>query len=1037
MRLSDDKLEEVRQAADIVEVVGEHVRLKRQGVRYVGLCPFHKEKSPSFSVDPANRLFYCFGCVAADEPVWTGRGLIPIGHVVPGDTVVGIDGCVETVTAVAAREKSLVGIALDVVARDPLRLSPDHTCLVVRAAEAHRAVPMLMRGGGGVRFYNRRRTAPPQEIAVEALPTVAVHPGDYVLFPVVPDASRAEAPLLAPPVAVLPSRGPAARPVPSLPVTPRTARLLGLWLAEGSTYRGGARWSFGATEGAFADEVIATLADLGLPSTRHDRPDRSLIEVTCSSTALAALLEHHFGTGAADKRIPAQVLRWTVEAQRALLGGYMDGDGHIPAYATPTDRPVGRATSISAALVRGLFAVAVQARCPVSMSRDSRPTRAGNVVWGLSLLARESMRGFFHRGAGGAEREHYWMRVREVAPVAGPSPVVDLFVTGSETFTTRAGAVHNCHKGGDVFTFVREVEGVGFMDAVRSLAEKYHVPLPEDDADDGESERASRQEAVYHALRFAGRWFYHVLTQTDEGAVGLRYLTERGMTPETIRAYGLGYAPDRWDGLVRAADEAGIRIDDLVDAGLVGVREKGGHYDRYRGRIVFPIFAHTGRVVGFGGRILGAKADDPKAPKYINSPQTVVYDKSRVLYGLYQGRQTVRAQEEAILVEGYMDVLAMHQAGFTNAVATCGTSLTADQVALAGRYAKRIVMLYDGDSAGLTAALKGAETAVEHWRHDADEEKQTHGRGVADVLARGLIVYMVALPPGEDPDSYIRTHGREAFERYLTQNRQDFVGFAAGVARRAGRLDTPDGTAEVLEEIVQTIARLPSPLLQQTYVRRAAEVLDIPTAALDERLGQIVRGRRAAPRATPEPDRDRRSFDAYDDTPGPASPPSPPVRTAHPEEELLLRLMLTEGAPMVEFVLGHMALNEFTEGPTRDLAAALVAQYEADDVTPTPFLEGRHGEALQRLAAQVLAEREVISKGWSERRVTIDIDPVASAAGAMKLLKLERVDAALADSTRALTSATDGAALEAAQRHHMALVDLRRRIFDGGFLRSS
>ncbi len=624
-----------------------------------------------------------------------------------------------------------------------------------------------------------------------------------------------------------------------------------------------------------------------------------------------------------------------------------------------------------------------------------------------------------------------------------------------------------CHAGGDVFSFVRQVEGVGFTDAVRTLAERFNVPLPDENASEGDAERASRQEAIYHALRFAGRWFYHVLTQTDEGAAALDYLTTRGMSADTIRTYGLGYAPDRWDGLARAAEDAGLRLDDFVDAGLVGRREGGGRsggvYDRYRGRVVFPIFAHTGRVVGFGGRILAAKADDPKAPKYINSPQTLVYDKSRVLYGLYQGRQEVRKQEEAILVEGYMDVLALHQAGYTNAVATCGTSLTPDQVALAGRYAKRIVMLYDGDGAGVAAALKGAETAVENWRLDPAEEKATWDGGVAGVLARGLIVYMVALPPGDDPDSYVRVHGREGFERYLAQHRQDFVGFAAEIARRNGRLATPDGAAEVLEEIVQTVSRLPSPLLQQTYLRRAAEVLDVPTPALAERLSQIqaaarprTEPRRSAstgrpPAARGDSGRDAGRDGGYSSGPPPYDAPPPgddayhrdvddddvPLPSApslRPEEGLLLSLMLREGAPMVEYVLGRMALTEFTDGPPRDLAALVLAQFESGEVSASPFLSGQHGETLQRLAAHVLAERETLSAGWGERSVIVDIDAFETAASSMTLLKLARIDEAIETSVREQARLVDSTAVEAAQRRHMGLLDLRRRIAAGEFL---
>ena len=582
-----------------------------------------------------------------------------------------------------------------------------------------------------------------------------------------------------------------------------------------------------------------------------------------------------------------------------------------------------------------------------------------------------------------------------------------------------------CAKGGDVFTFVREVEGVGFLDAVRGLAEKYHVPLPEEGAPD--QERASLQESVHGALRFAGRFFYGQLTKTDEGKGALDYLTRRGLTPETIKQYGLGYAPERWDALALAAASEGIPEDVLEAAGLV-IRRKdarpgaSGVYDRYRGRVIFPIFSHTGRVVGFGGRIM---TDAKDQPKYINSPETVVYSKSRVLYGLYAGRQEIRRTEEAVFVEGYTDVLAMHQAGLTNAVATCGTALTPDQVALVGRFAKRIVLLYDGDSAGLTAAVKGAETVVANWTLDPDEEKSTRAAGLGEVLRKGLIVYVVALPPGEDPDSYARQHGAEALREYVQKHRQDFVAFAFEAAARAGRLATPEGKAEVQEEIVGTIARLPSPLLQENYLARAAEVLKVPLPRLHETLERYHRAPRAREDAADARQNER------DDR------PEAPRRVAPvmvPAESVLLRVMLQEGDPMVEHVLGRMGLDEFSDGAVRAVVEALIAQYEAGAVESSAFLGGAFGPDVQHLAALVLSQQSYLSEGWREQNVQMTEDAYGAAESAMMLLKLRRVDDAIAEQRAACRAAEADGTLESAQRRLMQLQDVRKSIERRDFL---
>ena len=256
-------------------------------------------------------------------------------------------------------------------------------------------------------------------------------------------------------------------------------------------------------------------------------------------------------------------------------------------------------------------------------------------------------------------------------------------------------------------------------------------------------------------------FFHDSLGSTDEAEVARSYLKKRGVTPEAVKTFGIGFAPDGWDHLIKAAEAAPINVEILEKAGLVVPRKDGsGHYDRYRYRLIFPIFSHVGKVLGFGGRIL--REDDE--PKYINSPETAVYNKSRVLYGLYHAKNAIRSREEVILVEGYTDVVALYQAGVQHVVASSGTALTDDQVSALSRYARTIVLLYDADKAGLRAALRGIDL----------------------VLKKGLIPYAVRLPDGDDPDSYVRDNGGPAFEAYLRDHRQNFIDFVYENAR-AGR----------------------------------------------------------------------------------------------------------------------------------------------------------------------------------------------------------------------------------------------------------
>ncbi len=572
-----------------------------------------------------------------------------------------------------------------------------------------------------------------------------------------------------------------------------------------------------------------------------------------------------------------------------------------------------------------------------------------------------------------------------------------------------------CQEGGDVFTFVSKVENLGFTETVRMLAERAGIPLP---VEEGPQEDQTEIESIYHALRFAGRFFFEQLTQTDAGKPALAYLEDRGFSPKTIKQFGLGFAPESWDALLRAAEVHHFEPAILEKAGLVLSRKQGdGYYDRFRGRVVFPIFSHVGRVLGFGGRILTSATDHPK---YINSPETKVYFKSRVLYGLYQSKQAIRKSEEVLLVEGYTDVISLHQAGVQNVVASSGTALTNEQVKVLGRYAKRILLLYDADNAGLEAAL----------------------RGINLVLAQGLSVYAIALPKGEDPDSFVRKHGGAEFGAYARKHRQDFIAFTYAAARRAGRLDTPEGEATTMHHVMESIAQIPDPLMQETFLRRASEVMGVPDIRLHQALATHVKDQR--PRGqefgpTPElPPLEAYGDDVNTEADEEASNWADPL----PEEKNLLRLMLEHGRSMVELILGNMALDEFTEGPARTMAKSFLSMYQQGEVETHPFLEGTYGEAVQRLAAEVMVDRYTPSDNWKERKIAVprlNEHPEEAAISAMTLLKLDRVQEAIEQQKQKIFHAAQNNSpdLRSLQEGMMALHQLHKHITQRAFLDDS
>lgn len=326
-----------------------------------------------------------------------------------------------------------------------------------------------------------------------------------------------------------------------------------------------------------------------------------------------------------------------------------------------------------------------------------------------------------------------------------------------------------CGKGGSVFTFLMEHENVTFVEAVHHIARRLHITIPETQ---GEREAGSEAESLARVTRFAARFFHDRLLNSDRESVVRQYAERRGLSEETIKSFGLGYAPDSWNDLLSAAREKGIGADWLVKAGLAKTGEQRT-YDAFRKRLIFPIQAPSGRVVGFGGRALS----DEDQPKYLNSPESPIYRKSQVLYGLYQARDSLRRQGQALVVEGYMDLLGLHEQGIHGVVALCGTALTREQARLLARYGQQAYLVYDSDQAGVRATWRAIEPLVES----------------------GLWTRIVRLPEDYDPDSYVREHGPDGFMKLVEQadSLADFMGYHANLQAAGDR-----------DEVFRTLAGL-------------------------------------------------------------------------------------------------------------------------------------------------------------------------------------------------------------------------------------
>lgn len=368
-------------------------------------------------------------------------------------------------------------------------------------------------------------------------------------------------------------------------------------------------------------------------------------------------------------------------------------------------------------------------------------------------------------------------------------------------------------KGGNAVAFLMEHEHFTYPEAIKYLAKKYNIEIEETEQSDAQKEQANERESLYLVNEFANTYFKKTLHKTDQGkSIGLSYFKERGFTEETIKKFDLGYSLNEWQAFTDEALKQGYKIDFLNKTGLTIVKEDK-RFDRFKGRVLFPIKSMSGRVLGFGGRIL---TNDKKAAKYLNSPESEVYHKSKVLYGIYHAKQSIAKEDNCYLVEGYTDVIQFHQRGKKNVVASSGTALTSEQIRLINRLTKNITVLFDGDAAGMRASLRGIDL----------------------ILEQGMNVKVCTFPEGEDPDSFAKQNSLEALTLYLEKNAKDFIQFKASVLYEESKND-PIKKAETVRDIVNSISKIPDRIKKEIYIQECARIMDISEEVLFSTLAQI------------------------------------------------------------------------------------------------------------------------------------------------------------------------------------------------------
>ena len=503
-----------------------------------------------------------------------------------------------------------------------------------------------------------------------------------------------------------------------------------------------------------------------------------------------------------------------------------------------------------------------------------------------------------------------------------------------------------CGAAGDAITFVREIEGVSFVEAVKYLANKYGIDIQASVPNEEQAQHQHEKDSLYILLNLAKEYYVSTLWEHAEGqTMGLSYFRARGFTDSFIKQFELGYSLDTWEGFYQFARAKGYEEGILEKAGLI-IQKAQKTYDRFRGRVIFPIHNVSGKVIAFGARVLKAAKNQPK---YINSPETAIYHKSDSLYGLFQAKQQIRQEDNCYLVEGYTDVLGLHMAGIANVVASSGTSLTEEQIQLMSRFTQHITIVFDGDPAGIKASL----------------------RGIDMVLERGLNVKVVLLPEGEDPDSYARKVGATAFQAYLKAQTQDFIKFKVTLLMQAAQED-PIRQAGAIQEIVQSIAVIPDAVKRAVLIQQCSKLLSIDEAVLTAAQNKLI-----LQKEQEEHQRAARSLHAHT-APLTLFPKDTPVHKladsiqAYERESIRMLLsygtaVLEDGQPLYAYLLQELEEVHFRTPEYQAILEHFQHQLAQGKVVDATYFIQREDEPLKKTVIDLTASPYEVSTHWEER----------------------------------------------------------------------
>lgn len=812
-----DEVQEIKQRLNIVDIIQEYLPLKKSGINYKANCPFHHEKTPSFMVSPERGTWHCFGCFPPGELVKTPFGYHKIEEIDQNHWVISGKGNIRQVTDTMVHnyQGDLIQITLRKL-RVAVKLTSDHQVFVIRGAPYTRKKykDFARRYRKYLQNYDSDPAKYFQQVAryfpISKVPAGELTQGDLLLSPIDRTVTDLERLNLKDYLTKTTRMGSVPKDIPlEVPVDEDLLRLIGYWIAEGSNHRAYIRFSLGNHEEKFAQDIIDLIAKVfNLEAKIHRRVigKKTGLEITACQSQLANIFENLCGKGAANKHLPFVFQQLPISKQLILLQAMHRGDGttFVPYKSLKAHKSI---TTISRVLsgqlvdlvLRQGYAPSMHTISPKIDKRGVNHRQSYTVFWSTEANLRYQESYYQPDGT-----EWWILPIAKLQRETYNGPVYNFTVDKDHSYVATNFAVGNCARGGDVFSFITEKEGLTFPETLEMLAKKAGVVL---------KNRSSKDKKVNDVLLEihirAAEFFHYLLITHPTGKNALEYLHQRGLTDDTIKHFQLGYAPHSWDNLTKFLHKKGFSNQDIINSGLAVASGATGCYDRFRGRIVFPLSNIRGQIIGFSGRVLGIGE-----PKYINSPQTPIFDKSKFLFGIQDTKQSIRDKSAAILVEGEMDMLFSFQVGVTNIVATKGTALTSDQIELLKRYTDTLLLCFDTDLAGDAASRRGIE--------------------IADSL--GLNLKVIQLIGGKDP-AEVCLKDPALWQKAVDDATPIYDYYLDSVKRRFD-INTSVGKKEIFHELIPIWQKITDPITKDHYIQKLSALLQTTDALILKELAK-------------------------------------------------------------------------------------------------------------------------------------------------------------------------------------------------------